>query len=170
MTGRTTKGTLPIFLEDVVMAYGGDECLFWPFGRSGGGYAQMHDGGHIVLVCRVVCERVHGPSPTPKHQAAHSCGRGTSGCVTKGHLSWKTPVANHADKLIHGTSNRGERHGNSKLTTADVIAIKAARGKLLQREIAEMYSVSHGTVSEIHLGKTWAWLDQPAYQQDREES
>jgi DNA invertase Pin-like site-specific DNA recombinase len=49
--------------------------------------------------------------------------------------------------------NRGQRHPASKLTEADIVAIRAAVGS--QREIAKRYGVHQGTISEILLGRIW---------------
>lgn len=156
--GDIPRGYVQQFLEEIVLAYDGDECLFWPFAKDGHGYAQIGNDGERYVVSRLVCERAHGPAPTPEHEAAHSCGRGTFGCVTKRHLDWKTRAENQADRILHGTSNRGERHGMSKLTETDVIEIRSLRGHIPQREIAERFGIHQSTVSGILHRKAWAWL------------
>lgn len=135
-----------------------DDCLIWPFTRGGRGYAQMWVDGHLQIVSRLICREVHGDPPTPEHQAAHSCGRGDHGCVTKGHLSWKTVADNHADTLIHGTRTRGERNGSAKLTEVEARAILALKGKYPRQFIAEYFEVAPQTVSQIHSRASWAWL------------
>lgn len=52
-----------------------------------------------------MCQKAHGDPPSPKHDAAHSCGRGHEGCVNPNHLSWKTKKQNQADRITHGTSH-----------------------------------------------------------------
>ncbi|WP_292637037.1 hypothetical protein [Mesorhizobium sp.] len=59
----------------------------------------MMKDGKCRRVSRLVCEEVHGPPPSPDHEAAHSCDNGDLGCATKRHLSWKTPKENTADKF-----------------------------------------------------------------------
>lgn len=108
---------------------------------------------------RLVCIASNGPTEG-RLDAAHSCGNRT--CINPRHLSWKTRSANEADKLRHGTANRGERHGRSKLTTTDVLAIRSLVETLKRSEIAAMYGVSLTTVSEIRSGSKWGWLSQPA--------
>lgn len=151
------RGEALKYYRDVVLAYEGDECLQWPFGRSNG-YGTISLGGRSQLVHRRVCEDVNGPPPTPKHEAAHSCGKGYEGCCAKRHLTWKTHADNVADTIIHGTRNRGERHGSAKLTRADVLAIRELRGRLLQREIADQFGISATCVSQIHRREIWGWL------------
>lgn len=148
------------FYRDVLLTYDGDGCLRWPYGRTQAGYATTFRDGKRGVVSRFLCEDTYGPPPTPEHQAAHSCGNGHLGCVTKGHLSWKTPVENQADRLIHGTDGRGERHSQAKLTEDNVREIISQRGKGTCAEIAMRYNVSRKTISDIHNGKTWSWLQE----------
>jgi len=146
------------FYQDVVLAHEGGDCLAWPYSRDPKGYGRIRRDGNHSLAHRLVCEDVNGPPPTPKHQAAHSCGNGHLGCVTKGHLSWKTRLQNKADELTHGTRNRGERHGFAKLTEAQAREIRIFKGQISNKQIAAKYGVSTDTVSSIHVGKTWGWL------------
>lgn len=153
------KGEVRRYFEDVVLAYEGDDCLTWPFARDLTGYAVISYEGRRHVVSRLVCEKVNGPPPpTSKHHAAHSCGRGHEACVAKGHLSWKTPRQNHADKVAHDTHNRGERQWNSKLTETAVAEIRSLQGNMMRRDIAEMFGVSPGAITDIWRGKNWAWL------------
>ena len=157
LCGRTSRGDLPKFYSEVVMKYEDDECLIWPYAAKNG-YGVMGHNGKTVLVSRRVCEEVNGPPPTPDHHAAHSCGKGHLGCVTKRHLSWKTPYGNNQDKLVHGTVSRGSRNGTSKLTEKQVIEIMSLKGASALPTIADRFGVSKQTISEIHCGTRWAWL------------
>lgn len=149
-------GTAQAWLE-THKDFSGDECLIWPFKRDRDGYAHTKHDGRDVRVPRLVCTDRHGPPPTPEHQAAHSCGKGHLGCVNGSHLGWKTASENQADRLIHGTHNRGERHNMAKLTEADVLAIRATSG-VPQTKLAEQYGVSSTAISDIIRRKKWAWL------------
>lgn len=100
--GRTPCGDLERFYREVVLPYEGDECIAWPFSRTSSGYGKIYLGGQHLIVSRLSCEEANGAPPTPEHQAAHSCGNGHLGCVTKRHLSWKTSLGNAADKKHHG--------------------------------------------------------------------
>lgn len=156
-TVRTPNGEKARFYRDVVLSYEGDECLIWPY-ATGNGYAYMRLNGRSVSVTRSVCEEIHGAAPTPNHEASHSCGKGHLGCVTKRHLSWKTPQQNNSDKIMHDTHNRGERHPFSKITEIEVGEILGLKGKMSQGKIAEKFGISRPAVSMIHSGKRWAWL------------
>lgn len=99
--GLTYDDSAQRYFREVVMAYDGDECRAWPLAKDPQGYGRF-GGKHVH---RRVCEEANGPAPTPKHEAAHSCGGGHLACCTKRHLSWKTPKENQADRIIHGTSS-----------------------------------------------------------------
>jgi hypothetical protein len=157
LAGRTAQGEPERYLKTVVMTYDGDECLRWPYASSVG-YAVTTIDGKREYVSRYVCIKAHGEPPTPKHEAAHSCGNGNLGCVTKRHLSWKTGAENQADRIPHGTSNRGSRHGLSKLTEQQVREIRSLIGTLSHSAIAKKFGVSRPHISGIASGREWAWV------------
>lgn len=158
--GGTSNGELLRYFNDVVAPYLGEDCLIWPYSRAGNKYGEVRVAGKRNLVHRLVCERRHGPPPTPDHQAAHLCGKGHEGCVNPRHVVWKTPAENTADRLVHGTHNRGERHARVKLTEAGVLEIRRrlAAGET-QAAIAADVGVTHSAISSIAIRKNWAWLE-----------
>lgn len=154
------RGEAIKFLQEVVLPYKGDECLFWPYsktGREGSGWVSWNGKGSRVS--RVVCEEINGHPPTKLHQAAHSCGNGHLACATPNHLRWATPKENSADMISHGTSPRGERQGSSKLVRKDVLEIRSLEGQLSADKIAEMFGVGISQIRRIQKRKHWAWLD-----------
>jgi len=146
------------FLLDAV-DYTGSECLIWPFARAGKGYGKLRTPQGEKYAHRLICEVAHGAPPTPAHECAHSCGHGFNGCITPTHLSWKTPRENAADKIRHGTDNKGEKHGLAKLTASQVRRIYTSKGKASQAELARLYGVSTTTIGRIHRRECWGWLD-----------
>lgn len=158
LAGRTSEGDPEKFLREVVLPYEGDECVLWPFARNRGGYGQIVVGSRLHRVSRLACEDVNGPPPTAIHEAAHSCGHGHLGCVTKKHVLWKTPSSNQSDRVVHGTHSRGERSGTAKLTEAQVREIRSLKGDKRVVDIASDFGVSPMTVSNIHQRKSWSWL------------
>jgi hypothetical protein len=135
--------------------YQADECLLWPFAKiQGYGYLNKHGRNRRAHI--VVCEAVHGPKPSAKHQVAHACG--TPACVNPRHLRWDTVAGNLADKLIHGTHNRGERHNMAKLSADQVRAIRAQPGRLL-RDLASEFGVSQAMISMIRNNKNWKHVE-----------
>ena len=133
------------------IAYHGDDCLEWPFSKSGGGYGKIGRNGKILDVHRLVCREVHGAPPEPKFETAHSCGN--RACCNPQHLRWDSRKGNFSDKLKHGTLIYGERHVNSKLSTTQIAEIRELGGKLFQREIAAIFNISQTQVGRILCGK-----------------
>lgn len=138
--------------------HAGPECLKWPYGVSDEGYGKIAQDRRWRNASRVMCEIVHGPAPSPAHQACHSCGKGHEACVSPAHLYWGTPTENNADQLEHGTRARGERQGQSLLAEADVLEIRRLGRCIPQVEIARRFSVSKQLVSKIVRRERWGWL------------
>jgi hypothetical protein len=153
---KPKNGATEAFLRAHVN-YDGDDCLPWPFCRSSHGHGAACVGGVPKTASRWMCILAHGEPPSPKHEAAHSCGRGNLGCVNPRHLRWATPTENQADKDLHGTHNKGERHGNSKLSADDIIAIRSD-GRM-HRIIAADYGIARTTVSNIIHKRLWAHIE-----------
>lgn len=144
------------FLNEVILPYDGDGCLTsWPYSRDQHGYPQTSRNGIRVRVGRIVCEAVHGAPPTPKHHAAHSCGNGHLGCLTKSHLRWATPKQNAADKFFHGTQPLGEQNPSAKLTENDVREIRYMASRMLLREVAAIFGVDISHVAKIVRRVSW---------------
>lgn len=157
LAGGVAAGTLKAALNEAI-SYVGNDCLFWRYGKRRDGRGVIWIGGKQVAVHRAVCETVHGPQPSPGHEVAHLCGNGHRSCVNPRHLSWATHAENEAHKILHGTQSRGENHGLSVLTEADVAAIRSLRGRATHKEIAAKFGVSKTAVGDIYSGRTWGWL------------
>ncbi len=138
-----------------------DECIPWPFGRNKDGYGRINwegtpQGAHVVA-----CELANGPKPSPKHEACHSCGNGSDGCVNPGHLYWGTRKQNVADAIKHGTAfmletveRYGERSPVSKFSDAVVDEIRARiAGGERQIDLAVEFGMS-----KTHINRIWKRL------------
>ena len=161
VTLEAPKGVPLRFIHEVVLSHNSNECLLWPYGLHGhgedDGYGVVKgEDGRTWRAHRYVCQLVHGAPPKLKLQAAHSCGKRL--CVNPRHLRWDTQEGNWADRYIHGTHNRGELQGLSKLTTDQVREIRIAKGKFL-RGLAEKYDVDHDTIVAVLSGRSWSWLE-----------
>lgn len=127
----------------------GDECLIWPFYRlMPGGYGTFGHLGELYYAHRYMCEQAHGPAPEGQH-AAHSCGKGSEGCVNPRHLSWKTVSENLKDRRRHGTQAGSKGHV-SHLTDQQIAEIRSLKGKMSQYAIAEKFGVSRGCIQWWH--------------------
>lgn len=132
-----------------------EDCPKWPFSRIKGGYGNIYYEGSSKVVHRVVCEIAHGPAPSPAHQAAHNCGKGSFGCFGANCVEWKTRVGNAADKFDHGTARAGTCIPSAVLTEDSVQEIRRIGRSISQTQLAARYGVSRTTINSVLTGKTW---------------
>jgi HNH endonuclease len=121
-------------------------CWIWQMAMQDNGYGHFADRstGYTGTAHRWFYEQEHGPTP-PGAQHDHLCR--VKACVNPTHLELVTCAEN---------ARRGD---NAKLTYEDVAEIKRLRATgLFQREVAEQFGVSRGTVSDIDCGRTWVAL------------
>jgi hypothetical protein len=132
--------------------YEGNDCIDWPFSRNNKGRGLVTVASGRELVTRVVCEALHGLPPSDRYEAAHSCGRGKYGCISPSHLSWKTPIENERDKLVHGTRAIGIGNGQTKLSDDDVNQIRLLAKTESHKEIARRFHISKSHTDAIIRG------------------
>lgn len=128
-----------------------DDCIIWPYSGTSHGYATVAYGGKTMSAARVVCEHIHGPPPTPLHEAAHSCGCGHKGCVNARHLRWLTPAENTAEKYAHGTILFDQDNHMTRLSNEQVKEIRASSEHF--RSIAGRLGMSAEHIRKIKTGK-----------------
>lgn len=157
LAGQPPRGSTVQWIRDHAN-HTGEDCLTWPYSRTPNGYGCVTYKGRRRSASRIMCEIAHGAPPTPKHEAAHSCGKGHEACMNPSHLSWKTHTDNQMDRHDHGTACRGDEQWMSKLTEADVRVIRSSRFRLTQDELAARFGISSGTVAKIQLKQRWGWL------------
>ena len=136
-----------------------ETCWLWTAHCLKNGYGQFRVDGTGRLAHRLSLEHHLGRPLLPGMCACHAphsiCGHRT--CVNPHHLSEKTRAENNADTIADGTSIRGTRCASSKLTEAQVLAIRADTRSL--NEIAGEYGIHPTTVHDIKNRRTWAWLE-----------
>lgn len=138
------KKTATAWLKEHV-DHAGDDCLTWPFARTLGGAGSV--SGRAVgrkgnlSASRAMCILAHGEPPTPKHVAAHSCGKGHEACVNPRHLRWATMKENAADTLLHGTRPVLVGARSNRLTKLQVRAVRLLDGQLSPEEMARAFRV-----------------------------
>lgn len=142
---RAKPGDCPRFVEKALV-YEGDGCLIWPYSTVDGyGHAKLE--GKIQYVSRYICEKIHGPAPSTQHVAAHSCGKGDKGCVTKSHIRWKTHSENKLEQSDHGPLVT-RRLLEDKY---EEIKQKYATGRYSYTSLAKEYGISGSTMRLIIL-------------------
>lgn len=95
--------------------------------------------------------------PPPGHEGCHE--DNNPGNPRLSNLRWDTSAGNQADKIKHGTSYRGERHGSAKLNENNVHEIRRRiKTGETQPSIASSFGVTPATVGDIKSGYTWGWL------------
>jgi hypothetical protein len=75
-------------------------------------------------------------------------------------LEWCDRSHNNKYRFLMGYEHRGEKATTAKLTEEEVLAIYelAWEGDLTQKEIATLYKVSRGAISNIKYGATWSHI------------
>jgi hypothetical protein len=144
-------------------------CKLWDGPVHQRGYGIHRSDGTQELAHRWVWKQAHGPIP-PGVKVRHTC-LDTPLCVELTHLRRSTPkeltAAIAATGRLHDLTPdvvqptaeqraRGERHGNAKLTEADIPTIRQRRraGETLT-VIAADYGVTHVLISQIARGVAW---------------
>lgn len=140
-------------IEDFLRAHAGIEgCWIYP-GAPKDGYATYSVSGAPRLAHRASYVLVNGKLAS--HLCVcHACDN--RACVRPSHLFAGTRQENSADCKAKDRHNRGERVHSAKLTSAEVLEIRADTRS--RRIIADQYSVSKETVSGIRSRKTWTHI------------
>lgn len=118
------------------------------------GRAQVSPQRKTHRVARLVLQAFVGPCP-PGMEACHFPDRDPTNNRIE-NLRWDTAAENYADRVVHGTSNGGERNTFAVLGEDEVRSIRRrfAAGADA-RELAAEYGVSRSNVYMITGRKTW---------------
>ena len=130
---------------------------------NGGGYnyVSLHGplGKQNLMVHRLVAIAFL-PNPDDKDQVNHKDGNKRNNCLSN--LEWATQFENMQHAVATGLSPKGELSYLSKVTEADVLAIRLASADgHSMKELSEAYGVDRGTISAMLLGKTWKHVGGP---------
>lgn len=135
---------------------GPDECWLWTRGLSSTGYGKFWLRGRHRKAHQISWMAANGPIPCGK-QVNHTCH--VKACCNPNHLYSGTHANNMEDRNRAGRQARlsGESNGGAKLSVADVLKIRAARGRS-QRQLAQEFGVSKQQISRILSVKNWTHL------------
>ena len=126
----------------------GHGYVAWHVSLSSGGKVRKHLVAHLVLAA---FSRQRKPGEVARHLDGDSANNAAT------NLRWGTQKQNGEDMVRHGTSPRGERNGNARLSRGAVERIRedAADGQS-HAAIAKVYGVSRRTVSRVVRREVYA--------------
>lgn len=105
-------------------------------------------------VHRLVLEAFISARPD-KMESCHNDGDSSNDRLDN--LRWDTHKSNIADKLSHGTIQRGETGNGAKLSESKVIEIlQRIRDNEVGCHLTTEYGVTPATISRVKLGQTWS--------------
>lgn len=135
-----------------VQVQSGNACWPWGGAPDKDGYGQIWDGpaGKMKRAHKISAEIHHGPAHG--RIVMHSCDNPS--CCNPNHLSYGTNADNVADKISKNRHAKGERQGHSKLTEAQVAAIRS-RADEGYRKLCDEFQLAPSTVYRIWHGQAW---------------
>lgn len=130
----------------------GGGCRSWLGSRLPKGYGSFRIGGagsRKQGAHRVAYALTHGECPAGTH-VRHTCDNPV--CCNPDHLVPGTNADNVRDAKARGRNARGERHGQAKLTDAQVAEVRAQRAAgILAHKVAARFGVSAGYVYHLAM-------------------
>jgi hypothetical protein len=128
-------------------------CWIWKMAPVGK-YGQWYLDKKFMLAHRAAWILYRGPIPR-NVLVLHSCD--VPLCVNPNHLRLGTYRDNAHDAISRGRFVRGEKHGMSKLTAADVLAIRASSEPC--SVLIDRYGIVQSAISAIKLRKSWSHIE-----------
>lgn len=129
-----------------------DECWPWSSYRFWNGYGSVADllGSPENVAHRLAYRLATGPIPEGLW-VLHNCDNPP--CCNPTHLRVGTASDNNRDRYARDRAPIGADHHKSKLTEADVLAIRASDKP--HTELAKEYGVSPGGIWSLRTRRTW---------------
>ena len=129
-------------------------CWLWAGATGPNGYGAFSDDTGTVRAHRASWALHRGAIPAGR-VVCHKCD--VRLCVNPDHLWLGSQKENMTDARDKGrlAPQSGEQNNKARLTSEDVEAIRAMRGVVPQRVIAERFGVSRDHIKKIHQGKYW---------------
>lgn len=131
-------------------------CWLWEGAMTKGGYGMLNINGPRKLASHISLEMAGRPRPSPRAFACHHCDM--SSCVNPEHIYWGDYVTNAADSIQRGRFvlprwRRGEENNKTKLTTAQVLEIRASTEPT--KVLMARFGVSQYAIWSIKTRLTW---------------
>jgi len=126
--------------------------------RNAKGYGRFWANGRAAYATHYALWVDSGADVPPGMIVCHSCDNPS--CVNPAHLWIGTVADNHHDAMAKGRNTKGSRHGEAKLTEADVVRIRhgAARG-VSGTALADEFGVSSANIYLIVHRRGWVHVD-----------
>lgn len=167
----TDEKIIDRFMDKVLLPTVEGTCWIWTAGLTKKGYGQFKMNRKNHQAHRVSWEIFREEPLIDGLELDHICH--CRNCINPSHLrqgDHKENMANlsEAGREVRrengrkrGRKARGENHGKSKLTEAQVIEIKEllTNTNLSQKEIGKKYGVSRMQISKIKTGRAWSHLN-----------
>ena len=157
MTSTMTATVIVRFWNKVDRRGGPEACWPWLAGcvRDGRGVFYPRRNRQIVAA-RIMWALTYGPVPDGM-VVCHHCDNPS--CVNPVHLFIGTQADNLADMRSKERGARGERHGISVLTEANIHEIRRMLAAGIRiTAVARHFGVSRRNIGMIKSGHRWSWL------------
>lgn len=132
-------------------------CWNWLGCYDKDGYGKIQINEKHIRAHRFSWELHFGKIPKDKPCVLHECNNPS--CVNPNHLYLGTNEDNmrYMIECNRQANQQGENNGYSKLTESQVKQIRLLynQKKLTQAQIAKIFNVCRGTISDIHRNKIW---------------
>jgi hypothetical protein len=136
----------------------GDGCWTWTGPKNTSGYGVLRLSGPAATYKGRTANRlsweIHNGEIPPGMCVLHRCDN--PACVNPAHLFLGTNADNIADKVAKDRQAKGEKHGKSKLTVAQVVELRPRlAGRTPSRVLAAEFGVSESCIDSVRSGRTW---------------
>lgn len=144
--------------KNIVKGNNPDDCWTFKLAANVNGYPCIKKDGKQERVLRIMWEYYNGPIPEGM-VVRHKRECNNHKCVRIDHLQIGTQQQNIEDREALGTTAKGEKSGQSKLTEEQVREARLLRETQTLKALSEKYGVSISTVDNACKGITWKHID-----------
>lgn len=155
---KAKRGECLDFIKTICQDPPSDQCVIWPFSKIATGHGNMYFDGKTRSAHRVALILFTGIDPKDMDAAHGPCHNPSCVNPHPDHgIRWATRSENTMDRVRDGTHQMGSRNHQAKLSTDDVIAIRASEGT--HKNIAKQFNISSSQVGNIKNRIKWAHIN-----------